>query len=158
MKIDINLIRSDEYKKIINDFVKPYSRKMLISISEFPFDEKGYYLEKMKNKPSINNFNLIKKIDVIYDIDQYIYGILNLNNIGYIVSVDNEFTISVAGTTESNWLWGMFFSNDYIDKFEIFMKECNDKLGIEIKQLDFEKNSQIEENILKPLILGNWKS
>lgn len=156
--MNIDLIRSDEYKKIINDFVKPYSRKRLISISEFPFDEKGYYLEKMKNKPSINNFNLIKKIDVIYDIDQYIYGILNLNNIDYIVSVDNEFTISVAGTTESNWLWGMFFSNDCIDKFEIFMKECNDKLGIEIKQLDFEKNSQIEEDILKPLIFGNWKS
>lgn len=152
MNMNIDLIRSDTYKKIINDFVKPYSRKRLISISEFPFDEKGYYLEKMKNKPSINNFNLIKKIDVIYDIDQYIYGILNLNNIDYIVSVDNEFTISVAGTTESNWLWGMFFSNDCIDKFEIFMKECNDKLSIEIKKLDFEKNLQIEENILKPLI------
>lgn len=139
MKIDINLIRSDEYKKIMDDFVKPYAWKNVVPISEYPFEDKGYYLEKMKNKPSINNFNLIKKIDVIYDIDQYIYGILNLNNIDYIVSVDNEFTISVAGTTESNWLWGMFFSNDCIDKFEIFMKECNDKLGIEIKQLDFEK-------------------
>ena len=143
--MNIDLIRSDTYKKIINDFVKPYSRKRLISISEFPFDEKGYYLEKMKNKPSINNFNLIKKIDVIYDIDQYIYGILNLNNIDYIVSVDNEFTISVAGTTESNWLWGMFFSNDCIDKFEIFMKECNDKLSIEIKKLDLYR-SQFENS------------
>lgn len=155
--MNIDLIKSDKYKKIINDFAKPYSRKRLISISEFPFESQGYYLEKMKNIPSINNFNLIKKIDVIYDIDQYIYGILNLNNIDYIVSVDNEFTISIAGTTESNWLWGMFFSNESIDKFEIFMNECNKQMGIEIKEIDFEKKLQIEENILKPLIFGDWK-
>lgn len=39
--MNIDLIRSDEYKKIINDFVKPYSRKRLISISEFPFEKKN---------------------------------------------------------------------------------------------------------------------
>lgn len=153
--MNIDLIRSDEYKKIINDFVKPYSRKRLISISEFPFEKKKYYLEKMEDEPSINNFNLIKKLDVIYDIDKRIYGILNLNNIDYIVSVDNEFTIEVVGDTESNWLWVMFYSNDHVDKFEVFMKACYEQLGIEIKEPDFENNFyKVEEKFLEPLIWG----
>lgn len=109
----------------------------------------------MEDEPSINNFNLIKKLDVIYDIDKRIYGILNLNNIDYIVSVDNEFTIEVVGDTESNWLWVMFYSNDHVDKFEVFMKACYEQLGIEIKEPDFENNFyKVEEKFLEPLIWG----
>lgn len=151
--MNIDLIKSDAYKKIIDRFVKPYPWIKATVISEFPFEERGFYMKNMKNKPSINNFNLIKKIKVMYDIDQYIYGILNLNNIDYVVSIDNEFTVSVVGDTESNWLCYMFHSVEQIDKFKDFMQDCYDEFRIEIKDPDFENYLYvIEDKYLKPLI------
>lgn len=155
--MNIEIIRSNMYKKIVNDFVSPYSWKKVVDINEFPFEDWNFHEEDMPNEPSLNNFNLIKKITVIYEIDQHIYGFLNIEGIDYIVDVDNEFTIRVVGDTESNWLYDMFDLHDNLDKFDLFIKVCHEKLGIEIKEPDFDKFSKIDSDILEPLIFGDWQ-
>lgn len=90
-----------------------------------------------------------------YEKNSYVYGILKLNNKDYIVHVDNEFTIKIVGDTESNWPYFLFCLDDDPDKFEVFMKECETKLGIPIKNPDFDGlYAEIEEKFLTPLIFN----
>jgi hypothetical protein len=153
--MDIQLIRSAEYQKIVDDIINPYPWRRFKNINSFPFEEKAYYVNDLVNQESVNNFNIIKNIDVLFEINSYVYGILKLNNTDYIVHVDNEFTIKIVGDTESNWPYFLFCLDDDPDKFEVFMKECETKLGIPIKNPDFDGlYAEIEENFLNPLIFN----
>jgi len=155
--MNIDLIKNDTFREIVSNIVEPCSWKKVVELKSFPFDEWQYFENDMPNEPSLNNFNLIKQMIALYEIDQYVYGVLTIEGIDYIVSVDNEFTIRVVGDTESNWLRTMFYLHDNLDKFELFMQECNRKLGILIKEPDFEHFSHIDNDILEPLIFGNWQ-
>lgn len=148
-------MRSAEYQKIVDDIINPYPWRRFKNINYFPFEDKSYYVEDLVNQESVNNFNIIKTIDVLYEINSYVYGVLNLNDIAYIVHVDNEFTIKIVGDTESNWPYFLFCLDDDPDKFEVFMKECESKLGIPIKNPDFDGlYAEIEEKFLSPLIFN----
>jgi len=153
--MNIELMRSAEYQKIVDDIINPYPWRRFKNINSFPFEDKSYYVEDLANQESVNNFNIIKTINVLYEINSYVYGVLNLNNIDYIVHVDNEFTIKIVGDTESNWPYFLFCLDDDPDKFEVFMKECESKLGIPIKNPDFDGlYAEIEEKFLIPLIFN----
>lgn len=150
--MNINLIKSVEYKELVNKIVVPCSWKKVVPIDEYPYDEYKYYEKNLNNNVSLNTFKIIKQMNMIYDIDQHVYGILNLNGIDYVIDVDNEFQLHVVGDTESNWLYDIFDLHDNLDKYELFMKECNENLGVALKKPDFKRFRQIKNEFLNPLI------
>jgi hypothetical protein len=150
--MNINLIRSTPYIELVNKLIKPHSWKKIIPITSYPFKENYYFKEDLIQSSDLKTFDLVSNMHTIFDIDQYVYGVLTLNGKDFIVDVDNEFQLHVVGDTESNWLHNMLYLHDNLDTFEEFMKECNKQFGIVIKQPNFDYYNEIEDKFLYPLI------
>jgi hypothetical protein len=147
--MNTDIFKNNKYRDKLEEFFYDIEFK-----NTYPYEEYHMLEVSEKVKEVENAYNLLQKCNIFCKIDSRHYAILNLNGIDYIVSVDDDSSFSISGTTLSNWIANIL--SLYGDEHTLleFMEFCFKEFDVPIEYPDYDALWEIEEQFLKPLING----
>lgn len=93
-----------------------------------------------------NIYNFLKDVHFIYHCDQKYIGHVKIDDVYYIIDIDDEATISILGDDEVNWTKDLLDDDQYLDfknfcfthyKINSTEPDYNKYLAIEMKHISF---------------------
>lgn len=146
--MNLNILRDKKYISILEDIL---CYKVNFVNGEFPFHD--YYINEndlnFQNLKFSNYINFLKSTYFFCEFDQHYYGLVNIQNNDYIISVNDECVIRIVGNDEINWIKS-FLSHfdDYENRYDQFKNICIENYSIYYKEIDYEEIDRIENSYI----------
>ena len=144
-----NILQNKKYKDKLEEFFYDVEFK-----NTYPYEEYHMIEVAAKVKEVKNTYDFIQKCEIFCKIDSRHYSICKLNEIDYVLGIDDDGSLNIFGTTLSNWIDLILnsYGNEY--NLEDFMEFCYQEFNIPIEYPDYDALWEIENEFLKPLIEG----
>lgn len=133
--MNLNIFFDNDYFNKLEEFI---SIQKVTPI--FPY--KDFYIDpnNLKKNDAEEVYNFLTKVHFFYYYEQSYFGYTELDGIYYIIEVDDEMTVTVAGDTEINWL-KLVLDDNYPE----FKKFCVAKYGFDKKEPNYTELQKIED-------------
>jgi hypothetical protein len=109
----------------------------------FPYEE--FYISPKHHKKygTKDIYDFLVNVYFFYYYEQSYFGYTKLDDTYYIIEVDDEMTVTVAGDTEINWL-KLVLDDNYPE----FKKFCVDTYGFNKKEPNYTELQKIEDTYI----------
>jgi hypothetical protein len=109
----------------------------------FPYEDFFIAPKHHKKYGTKDIYDFLVNVHFFYYYEQSYFGYTKLDDIYYIIEVDDEMTVTVAGDTEINWL-KLVLDDNYPE----FKKFCVNTYGINKKEPNYTALQKIEDTYI----------
>lgn len=136
--MNFTLFFDDVYFNKLDEFLTIKKVDPVFPYKEFYIDPKNH-----KKYGTADIYNFLVNVHFFYYYEQSYFGYAKLGNDYYIIEVDDELTVTVAGDTEVNWLKLLLD-----DKYVAFKNFCVSTFGIDGKEPNYQALQKIEDQYI----------
>lgn len=137
--MNLSIFFDDDYFNKLDEFITLDKVDPIFPFKEFHIDPKN-----LKKNNTTDVYNFLINVHFFYYYEQSYFGYTQLGDNYYIIEVDDELTVTVAGDTEINWL-KLVLDDDYLE----FKQYCIERYGINNKNPNYKELQKIEDKYIK---------
>jgi hypothetical protein len=136
--MNLDIFFDNDYFSKLDEFISIEKVDRIFPYKEFRIDPKN-----LKKNDAEEVYNFLTKVHFFYYYEQSYFGYTKLDDIYYIIEVDDEMTVTVAGDTEINWL-KLVLDDNYPE----FKKFCVNTYGVNKKEPNYTELQKIEDTYI----------